>query len=77
MLHRLKDLIRQYGPPGALPKNKEKGKTMTKFDYVVTLVDLLRSLNGNDYEKVAKVLAEQTASTGKKKGFGGTVTSGK
>ena len=51
-----------------MPKKKESGK-VKKIEYVVALVDILRTTYGNDYEKVANLL--RSAAPTKNKGFGG------
>ena len=51
-----------------MPKKKESGK-VKKIEYVVALVDILRTKYGNDYEKVATLL--RSSAPGKNKGFGG------
>jgi hypothetical protein len=61
-----------------MPKPRSKdGKATTKVEYVVSLVDILRIQNGNDYEKVAKYLQLQSKSNGQKKGFGSSPLTGK
>ena len=56
-----------------MPKKRganSEGK-MEKGVYVTALVDALRAANGNDYEKVAKILQEEALANGQKsKGFG-------
>ena len=61
-------MIRTYGSPDSMPKKKENGK-VKKIEFVVALVDILRTKYGNDYEKVANLLRETAPS--KNKGFGG------
>ena len=67
-LCRLKDLILQYGTPDMMPKNRDKAK---KVEFVIAVVDLLRSKYGNDYQQVATLLQAESKSATKKKGFGG------
>jgi hypothetical protein len=65
--------IQTYGGPETMPKKRganSEGK-MEKGVYVTALVDALRAANGNDYEKVAKILQEEALANGQKsKGFG-------
>jgi hypothetical protein len=63
----VKEMIKAYGPPGSMPKSKGKEK-LKKVEYIVTLVDVLRTKFANDYEKVAKFI--QDSATTKNKGFG-------
>ena len=51
-----------------MPKNRDKAK---KVEFVIAVVDLLRSKYGNDYQQVAKLLQAESKSATKKKGFGG------
>ncbi|KAJ1437176.1 hypothetical protein B484DRAFT_445331 [Ochromonadaceae sp. CCMP2298] len=72
---RIKELLRAYGGPNAVPKLRARRGTGTvtgqleKGDYLAALIDLLREQNGNDYGLVAEMLAKESAAT-KKKGFG-------
>jgi hypothetical protein len=72
---KLKELLRAYGGPNAVPKLRAHRGTGTvtgqleKGDYLAALTDLLREQNGNDYGLVAEMLAKESAAT-KKKGFG-------
>jgi hypothetical protein len=65
---KIKDLIIKYESRNAIPKldkSKYVGK-FTKADYIASLMDLLRNQNGNDYVKVAEILASEKQ---EKKGF--------
>ena len=68
----LKRLIKKYGTPNTklIPKltSKDYGGKLLKGDYIAALVDLLREQHGNDYEKVAVVLAKE-AKMNTSKGF--------
>ena len=73
-------MIKSYGGPAAMPRKRaasgDGGEKLVKMDYVTSLVDLLRALNGNDYSPVAKLLQEESSKGGAKKGFGGGSAAG-
>ena len=68
--HRLKTLIKTYGGPESIPKKKTGSvEKVEKTAFVISLVDLLRAANDNDYSKVAKILQSEMSKGKGKKGF--------
>jgi len=71
---RVKDLLRKYGGPNAVPKLRVRRGTGTvsgqleRGDYIAALIDLLRDRHNNDYAEVAAILERDNKST-QKKGF--------
>jgi hypothetical protein len=75
ILYRLKDLLKSYGGPEAMPKRPSGSDVASqdrpkKADYLTALIDLLRLQNGNDYQKVTNILRADAEVIVKKKGFG-------
>eukprot|EP01041_Mallomonas_annulata_P009480 gene9480-19689_t len=75
--NKLRELIRQYGGPAAVPKKKRTKPdeeeapgliSRNKAEYITTLLDILRAKNGNDYSLVASAMLKESKSLGK--GFG-------
>lgn len=70
---RLKTLIKSLGGPDSIPKKKTGSvEKVEKTAYVISLVDILRAQNDNDYSKVAKILQLEMSKGKGKKGFNTT-----
>ena len=53
----MKTLIKTHGGPDSIPKKKAGSvEKVEKTAFVISLVDILRAANDNDYSKVAKIL---------------------
>lgn len=71
---RIKELIVKYDSANAIPrlKNKKYEGKFLKADFEMTLIDILREANENDYSALASVLeVEAEKNSGRsQKGFG-------
>lgn len=70
---RIKELIKSYGGPDALPRRKRGSEEkLQKSDYIGALLDAARFSDAfkNDYAKIADMLQSERVAAKGKKGFG-------
>ena len=72
---RIKQLIREVGGPKAMPRKKRGSEVkLSKSDYLAALLEILKTDNENDFQKVAEALQREAGKKGLSKSTKGKAT---